>query len=100
MDLQGRIAQKAAELCLRNDFGGHQIQEHDLQRTDLLGLCPGLTHNKDIFLLQYFRCGQVIGYPDGQKAILLSKQGVAQRESKEYCTVRSPEPIAIACWIR
>ena len=26
MDLQGRIAQKSAELGFRDDFGGHQVQ--------------------------------------------------------------------------
>lgn len=36
MDLQGRIAQKPAELGFRDDFGGHQVQQQNFQRPDIL----------------------------------------------------------------
>ena len=61
MHLQGRVAKHSAQLGFRDDFGGHQIQQHDFQRTDVLGLCPGLLHDEYIFFLEHFRCRKVIG---------------------------------------
>ena len=49
--LQGCIAQQTAELGFRCNLGGHQIQQYDLQRTDILCNSPILGHHKDILLL-------------------------------------------------
>ena len=65
MHLQGRIAEQTAELGLRDDFRWHEIQQHDFQRADVLGLCPGLSHNENVFLLQNARCRQVVGNLNG-----------------------------------
>ena len=67
MHLQGRVAKKTAQLGLGDDLGGHQVQQDDLQRTDLLGLRPGLGHDKDVFLFQGLRGGEVIGDLNGHK---------------------------------
>ena len=66
--LQGGVAQQAAELGFGDDFGGHQIQKHDLQGTDVLGLGPSLLHDEDILILQDSGGGQVIGYLNGHAA--------------------------------
>ena len=65
MHLQRRVAQQTAELGLRDDLRGHEIQQHDLQRADVLGLCPGLSHDENVFLLQNARCRQVVGNLNG-----------------------------------
>ena len=72
VDLKGGIAQDTAQLGFRDDLGGHQIQKYDFQRTDMLCLRPGLLHNEDIFILEYSRCGKVIGYLNGHGSVLLS----------------------------
>ena len=65
LHLQGRIAQKAGQLGLGGDLGGHEVQQQQLQRTDVLGggSLPG--HDENILLLQRFSGGQVIGDPNG-----------------------------------
>ena len=63
--LKGSIAQKTAQLSLGDDLGGHQIQQNDLQGTDILGRSPAGFHDKYIFLGQRFRGRQVIGDLNG-----------------------------------
>ena len=65
LHLQGRIAQQTGKLGLGDDLGGHQIQQHDLQGTDVLGLRPGLGHDENILFFQGLRCGEVIGDLNG-----------------------------------
>ena len=65
--LQRCIAQESAQLGLCGDLGGHQIQQHDLQRANILGAGPILGHNKYIFLLQRRSCRQVIRDPNGHR---------------------------------
>ena len=71
MHLQRGVAQESGELGLRNDLGGHQIQHHDLKRSDLLGFCPGLVHDEDIFFFQGLRGREVIGDLNGHIAASL-----------------------------
>ena len=66
--LQGRIAQQTTQLRFRGNLGGHQIQQHNLQRTNVLGQRPVLRHNKNILLLQRFRCRQIVGDSDRHTA--------------------------------
>ena len=65
MDLQRRITQNTAQLGFRDDFCRHQVQQHDLQRTNMLGLCPGLFHNENVFVLKNTGSRQIIGYLNG-----------------------------------
>ena len=65
MHLQGRIAQKAAELGFRDDLCGHQVQQQNFQRPDILRDGSRLGHHEDILLLQNTGGGQIIGYLNG-----------------------------------
>ena len=38
LHLQGGVAQQAAELGFRGDLGGHQVQQQNFQRPDILGV--------------------------------------------------------------
>ena len=69
--LQRGVAQKAAQLGLGDDLGGHQVQHHDLQRTNVLGAGSALFHHEYIFLLQRFCRRQVIGNLNGHTVALL-----------------------------
>ena len=69
LHLQGRVAQQAAELCFRVDLGRHQVQQHDLQRTDVLRDGAGLGHHENIFFGQRFGRGQIIGYTNRHGAV-------------------------------
>ena len=51
--LQRRIAEKAGQLGFGGDFGGHQIQNADAQRTDILCGSPQLVHDKNVFAFKY-----------------------------------------------
>ena len=50
--LQRRVGQQPGDLGLGGDLGGHQVQDQDLQRADMLGRCPLPVHDKDVFLVQ------------------------------------------------
>ena len=52
MDLQGCITQQTGKLGLCGNLGRHQVQQHDLQRTDILTGGSAFRHNKNILLLQ------------------------------------------------
>ncbi len=49
MDLQGGVRQQTGNLGLGGDLGGHQVQDQDLQRADVLGSGPLPVHDEDIF---------------------------------------------------
>ena len=60
MHLQGGIAQNPAQLGLRYDFGGHQIQQNDFQGADLLTQGSVLRHHEDVFILQDLGSRQIV----------------------------------------
>ncbi len=51
------IAQQAQQLCLGGDLGGHQVQDQNFQRTDMLRQRPLPVHDKDVFLVQGIKGG-------------------------------------------
>lgn len=65
VDLQGRVAQQAQQLCLGGDLGGHEVDDHDVQRTDVLADGAFVGHDKDVFTFQSAACRQVGGNLDG-----------------------------------
>ena len=65
MHLQRRVAKQTAELGLCDNLGRHQVQQQDLQRTDILTNGPGLAHDKNVLLLQNAGSGQIIGNLNG-----------------------------------
>ena len=70
LHLQGRIAQKTGELGLRVDLGGHEIEQQDFQRTDVLGDGTRLGHNENIFFGKSLYCRQLVGNLDGHVGFL------------------------------
>ena len=52
--LQRCVAQQTEQLGLGFNFGGHQIENHDFQRTDVLMHGPFMGHNKDVLGFQHF----------------------------------------------
>ena len=79
VDLNGRIAQQAQQLRFRGDFGGHQVDDDDLQRPDVLLAGAVLGHNKDVFVFQGGAGREISGNLDGHVHNPL--QDLAQRQS-------------------
>ena len=52
LQLQRCIGQQTDQVCLGRDLQRHQVQNHDAQGTDVLGVCPGIVHDEYILLLQ------------------------------------------------
>jgi hypothetical protein len=50
--LQGGVGKQAKQLGLRHDLGGHQIQNCDPQRADILGGGTAFVHDENILLGQ------------------------------------------------
>lgn len=53
LDLKGRVREFAQELRLRLDFRGHQVQDENAKRTDVLVDRAMLRHHEDVFALEY-----------------------------------------------
>ena len=49
--LQGGITEQPENLGFRLNLLGHNIENQDLQRTDVLLLCPIMGHDEDILIL-------------------------------------------------
>ena len=76
LHLQGRVAQQTGELGLRRNLGGHEIQQQNLQRADILRHGPVFGHDKDVFVFQYIGCGEQIRYFDRHIALPLLRESV------------------------
>ena len=50
--LQRRVAQQAQQLGLGGDLGGHQVEDGDAQRADILVAGACFAHHEDIFAFQ------------------------------------------------
>ena len=61
MHLQRRVGQQTGDLGLGGDLGGHQVQDQDLQRADVLCQCPLPVHDKDVFFIKGIVGGQGLG---------------------------------------
>ena len=61
VDLNGRIGQQAGDLGLGGDLGRHEVQDEDLQRTDVLGERPFPVHDEDVFLVEGIVGGKSLG---------------------------------------
>ena len=69
--LQRRVGQQPGDLGLGGDLGGHQVQDQDLQRADMLGRCPLPVHDKDVFLVQCIVGGERFRDDEGHRWLLL-----------------------------
>ena len=63
--LQRAVTEAPQDLCLGLHLRGHQVQDEDLQRTDVLGVGPPLSHDEDVLGLQDRSGRQVVGDLDG-----------------------------------
>ena len=64
-NLKWCVGELAQNLSFSGHFGGHQIKKQKLQRTDVLADGAMLGHDKDVFALENFGCGQLVGNSDG-----------------------------------
>ena len=55
--LQRSVCQQPGNLGLGGDLGGHQVQDQNFQRTDMLRQRPLPVHDKDVFLVQGIKGG-------------------------------------------
>ncbi len=65
LHLQRGVAEQAQELGLGGDLGGHQVQDGDAQRTDILVAGAFLAHDEDVFAFEGAAGGQGFGDSDG-----------------------------------
>ena len=79
LHLQRRVGQLAQQLGLRNDFGGHQIQNQNVQGADILMHGTELGHNKNVFALQHRAGRERVGNTNGHVRHLLT--GVCDRNT-------------------
>ena len=71
LHLQRRVGELAHDLRLGGNLGGHQVQDQDLQRADMLGRCPLPVHDKDVFLVQGIVGGERFRDDEGHRWLLL-----------------------------
>ena len=69
LDLEGGVGQLAQDLGLGDNLGGHQVEDQNVQRTDVLVQGPVLGHDEDVFSLQHRTGRQGIGNLDGHGTI-------------------------------
>ena len=51
-NLQRRVAQQSDQIGLSSDLQWHEIENHDLQRTNHLRMGAAFVHDEDILMLQ------------------------------------------------
>ena len=71
MHLQRGICQQTGDLGLGGDLGGHQVQDQDLQRPDMLGKGALAVHDKDVLLVQGIVSRQSLGNDQRHSVVLL-----------------------------
>ena len=65
LDLERRVGELAQQLGLGDDLSGHQIQDKQVQRADVLMDGAVFSHDKDVLALQNGPGGQRVGDLDG-----------------------------------
>ena len=58
--LQRGIAQQAGKLCFRVDLCGHQVQDQQLERPDVLRDGARFCHHENVFFRERFHRGQLV----------------------------------------
>ena len=53
LNLDRRVGKTAENLCFRNDFGRHEIEDRNAERADVLGGRAMVRHDKDVFAFQH-----------------------------------------------
>ena len=60
-DLERGIGEKADDLVFRGDLGGHEVEDRDLQGTDILRGGAEFVHDEDVLRLKDFAGGKAGG---------------------------------------
>ena len=68
--LQRAVGQQPGDLRLGGDLGGHQVEDGDLQRPDVLGQGPLPVHDEDVLRIQRIVGGQGLGDDEGHGRFL------------------------------
>ena len=55
--LQRGVCQQPGDLSLGGDLGGHQVQDQNFQRANMLRQRPLPVHDKDVFFIQGVKGG-------------------------------------------
>ena len=76
VDLQGRRADQPRELVFGLDLLGHQVQQRDPKRPDVLRGGPARRHDHHALARQDVVCGQVFGQGDRHQAVPCARRGV------------------------
>ena len=71
MHLQRGVGQQPGDLGLGGDLGGHQVEDQDFQRADMLGSGPLPVHDEDIFFIQGIVSGERFGDDERHNVLLL-----------------------------
>ena len=80
-DLDGRVAEQPEELRFRGFLGGHQVEDGDVQRANVLRQSAALIHDEDVFLGQNRRGGEAVGDVYGHARNI--RQGLAERKGSD-----------------
>ena len=91
VELQRGVRQQAYQVGLRRNLQRHQVQDDDAQRADVLTVGACFVHHEDVFPLQQFYGGKLVGYSQWHVAFSFSlitscKVTTFSRHSK-YCCV-------------
>jgi hypothetical protein len=60
LNLQRRVTEQTRKLGFCFDFLGHQIEQKNAKRTDILRNRTRLGHDKDIFVIKYLNGGEIV----------------------------------------
>ena len=69
LHLNRRVAQQARQLRFGGDFGGHQVQQEDFQRANILRFRARVGHDEYVFAPQRAGGGQVVRNADWHDAV-------------------------------
>ena len=79
-NLKRRVRQLAQDLRFGLDFGGHKVQEHESQRTDVLVQRAIFRHDEDVLALKRRSGRQCVGNSDGHgsSCLVVCGEGAAR----------------------
>ena len=84
LDLQRRIAEQAQELRLRDVLDRHEVQDEDLERTDILAVSAVGIHDEDILSLEDMSGRQIIRYLDWHENTSFHMPRTVKRKQIQY----------------
>ena len=89
--LQRRVGEHPEQLRLGHFFGGHQVDDGNFQRADILGRSALAGHDKNVLPFQRRVCRQIRINPNGHRFLLRAPLPESSRRRPCYQTVRKAE---------